>query len=532
MAEILAIYIFILLPVSHTASIFNSPSSSSKPVILISFDGFRWDYLYRLKALLNEQSHFWHLINNDNDNSTANKNGVVLNADGMPSRFATLTFPSHHTIATGLYQENHGLVANELFISELNRSVYVGDKHQDAKVMVKVFGGEPIYQTVKEQLGNDQVACHMWIGCSYFDLKNFAPYNKKTPWKDTVDQIVQWLHQGVKLIVVYHNEPDIAGHTFGPESKEMNDTLIEVDRNLGTLRQSLKQNELDSANLIIVSDHGMLTVNRSVVIPLRSDLYTVTTLHAASFWFVEPKIDMYQQTIEYLRNFSADVTIYPKSTLPEKWHYRENVRVGSIVLLAKPGVQIFPNEQAKRAILGAHGFDPDLVAEMRGIFLARGPAFKKRSIDFNLTRPAFTAVNVSNVDIYLLICKLLNLNPAPNNGSEHSVLALLDERFIVNPTQRIIVISVCATTILFIFLLAMLFCWSVRRRRRRALLSASLRFRAKDEEVQGSMRNTADQSTRRDTTTSALHEYVPLLSGAATTTGGTNVSSSSRSNSE
>ena len=65
---------------------------------------------------------------------------------------------------------------------------------------------------------------------------------------------------------------------------------------------------------------------------------------------------------------------------------------------------------------GKHGYDNNLPS-MRTIFLARGPGFKTgyQSIPFN------------NVDIYELMCTLLNLEPAPNNGTLENVLPMLKE---------------------------------------------------------------------------------------------------------
>ncbi len=55
---------------------------------------------------------------------------------------------------------------------------------------------------------------------------------------------------------------------------------------------------------------------------------------------------------------------------------------------------------------GEHGYNSSL-PNMRTIFMARGPNFKKGE-----SLPAF-----ENVNIYSLLCKLLSLEPRPNNGS-------------------------------------------------------------------------------------------------------------------
>jgi hypothetical protein len=56
--------------------------------------------------------------------------------------------------------------------------------------------------------------------------------------------------------------------------------------------------------------------------------------------------------------------------------------------------------------LGAHGYDNTL-SSMKPIFYARGPNIKQ----------GFESLSFSIVDIYPLVCKLLCLKPAPNNGT-------------------------------------------------------------------------------------------------------------------
>ena len=87
-----------------------SPNSVDRPsvplLLLISLDGFRWDYpdIYNLTN--------FHLLH---------RRGVRMKY--VENSFATATFPSHMTIVTGLHQETHGIIANELFDRETNETV-------------------------------------------------------------------------------------------------------------------------------------------------------------------------------------------------------------------------------------------------------------------------------------------------------------------------------------------------------------------------------------------------------------------------
>jgi predicted AlkP superfamily pyrophosphatase or phosphodiesterase len=96
---IFSIIFFFLISCS---SVINQPSSLPL-LLLISFDGFRWDYpdLYNL-------TNFNSLI----------QRGVKVKY--IKNNFATVTFPLHFTIITGLYEETHGIVANTMYDSKLN----------------------------------------------------------------------------------------------------------------------------------------------------------------------------------------------------------------------------------------------------------------------------------------------------------------------------------------------------------------------------------------------------------------------------
>ena len=67
-------------------------------VILISFDGFRHDYVEQVnapnfKAIMKQGAH----------------------ADGLIPCFPSKTFPNHYSIVTGLYPGHHGLVDNTFY---------------------------------------------------------------------------------------------------------------------------------------------------------------------------------------------------------------------------------------------------------------------------------------------------------------------------------------------------------------------------------------------------------------------------------
>ena len=88
----------------------NSETSGEQPLILISMDGFRWDYFDKT-----ETPNFDELI------SGGSKAAALI-----PS-FPTKTFPNHITIVTGRYPENHGIVANRMYDDFFHEYYYIGE---------------------------------------------------------------------------------------------------------------------------------------------------------------------------------------------------------------------------------------------------------------------------------------------------------------------------------------------------------------------------------------------------------------------
>lgn len=108
-------FLSILISFISCLPIINKTSSTPPLLLLISFDGFRWDYpdLYKL-------SNFNSLI----------KRGVRVKY--IENNFATVTFPLHFTIVTGLYEETHGVVGNTMYDPILNATTTI-DTMTDTK---------------------------------------------------------------------------------------------------------------------------------------------------------------------------------------------------------------------------------------------------------------------------------------------------------------------------------------------------------------------------------------------------------------
>src|SRR5690625_3628911 len=79
------------------------------PLLLVSIDGFMAVYINR-----HQTPHLDRLI----------REGVY--ATSMIPVFPTKTFPTHYSMATGLYVENHGIISNRFYNIELGEQFSFG----------------------------------------------------------------------------------------------------------------------------------------------------------------------------------------------------------------------------------------------------------------------------------------------------------------------------------------------------------------------------------------------------------------------
>jgi len=105
-------------------------SGAGSPLILISLDGFRWDYLRKAPAPALQR-----LVDRG------------VRADGLIPSFPTKTFPNHYTIVTGLAPEHHGIVANDIRDVATGRTFAMSKASEVRDPMW--WGGEPLWVTAE-----------------------------------------------------------------------------------------------------------------------------------------------------------------------------------------------------------------------------------------------------------------------------------------------------------------------------------------------------------------------------------------------
>lgn len=382
-------------------------------VILISLDGFRWDYLDKYSPPTLQKLA---------------KGGV--RAKWMIPSFPTKTFPSHYTVATGLYPQNHGIVDN--YVYDFGQ-IFSMSKRKEVE-NPRWWWGEPIWVTAEKQ---GQIAASYFFVGTETTIQGEAPthwrtYNGRVPNIMRVDKILGYLDKPAKerptMMSMYSSTTDDVGHEFGPDAEETKYAVLEVDGYIKRLVDGLKKRGIDKkVNIIITSDHGMAAIDQrnAIVMDDYFDTEDKTLadpiLTSGEFWqiFAKPGKDGF--IADRLKNIKR-ARCWQKADIPARFHYNKGNRIASIVCSPDEGWFLTSRERYEtqkksdnfNMTRGAHGYD-NQIQSMQATFIAHGSSFKK----------GFVAEPFENVEVYNIMCKILGVKPAKNDGDLDRVKEML-----------------------------------------------------------------------------------------------------------
>ena len=390
---------------THTQCTSHSQPYEDTYVVMLSMDGFRWDYADRVP--------------------TPNLDFIASNgvkAEYVIPAFPSNTFPNHYTMATGLYPDNHGIVNNNFYCPELDMTYRMRDR--DAVENGAFYGGEPIWVTAEQQ--GVTAASYFWVG-SEAPVKGIQPtywkiYDHGHPFAARIDTVAYWLQmpkeKRPQLITFYFNEPDSQGHRTGPDSQEIDELVMELDGLVGYLLETLQSLPIaDNINLIVVSDHGMTERSQERYIDLSQyvDRDQMRWVFGGNpTMLLGPREGQLEAVYNSLKDVD-NLFIWKTGELPERLNFGHNPRTLDLVLMADSTWNIGWGEPTERFYTGgSHGWD-NAKKDMHTIFYAMGPAFKT-----NHTQAAFELV-----DLYPLIAHIMNLEPAEVDGKFDRVKDML-----------------------------------------------------------------------------------------------------------
>jgi predicted AlkP superfamily pyrophosphatase or phosphodiesterase len=376
----------------------NAAGKADSPyLVLISIDGFSSDYLsiYPTPAL---------------DRIAAS--GV--RAESLRPVFPSLTFPNHYSIATGLYPSEHGIVSNR-FPDETRGSWYkLSDRNsvEDGRW----YSGEPIWVAAEK---------HGLVSAAYYFVgteaaiqgirpSHWNSFDASVPGSDRVARVVEWLtwpeEIRPRLITLYFEHVDTAGHDFGRGSPELARAVAEVDANIGRLLDAIADQGLaGEVNVLVVSDHGQANYvdpEASFVLREHIDLAGLEIISGGAYaWIYQQQPD--RERALAIRDAINENWPHGRAVLrdeaPAEWRVTDSSRYPEIFIVPDVGhgVVVEP-EGLERLTKGDHGWEPSEKA-MHGIFLASGPGLPG----------GVTVGEISVIHVYPLMLELLQIESSP-----------------------------------------------------------------------------------------------------------------------
>ncbi len=390
-ARVLILLIALTAPFAMPAAWAGAPL-----VILMSWDGMRWDYP--------DRAPFPGLTRMQTDGLRAKK--LVA---GWPSS----TFPGHVTLATGAWADGHGIVDNEFLDRKRGLFRYSSD--------ASWLEAEPLWIAAERQ--GIRAATYYWVGSEtdwHGQHQNYrvAPFNPDTPESVKVDQMLAWIDlpadQRPGLIMAYWHGADTVGHRRGPDSAEIDKQINNQDVQLVRLLDGIDARHLwNDTTVLLVSDHGMTSLHSFF------DMAGFLSEHGfAARVFGGPGVmQIFMNDPKQIDGAFAllsahkPFTVYRGAELPARYHLKYPDRTGDLVVISDPSTPLwYPAWWVRTTfkVLGAvadihpgsHGFDPNL-PDMGAMMLAMG-----RGV------PKGTRIGpVPMIDIAPTTAKLLGIDP-------------------------------------------------------------------------------------------------------------------------
>ena len=402
-------YLLLLCVLLFIRPVEAAQKAETVPLLLISLDGFRWDYC---------------ALHPDETPNLRRLKAEGASARGLIPVFPSNTFPNHYSIATGLRPKNHGIINNNFFDPAVNRFFHSGQpvfNHEE-----RWWGGEPIWITAVRQ--GKASACYFWPG-SEVELRGmrptfWKPYDYSIPFEKRLDELMSWLklpdQKRPAVITFYLEETNSVGHASGPDSPELAAAVKLLDLRVGAILARAEAEHI-ALNLVVVSDHGMtsLSAERVVILDDYIDQTKVQVDFDGSVVGLRPFDGDIDALMAKLSRLPPEAKAFRREDLPSHLAVGSNPRQPPVWIVASEGWHVdrrsLFNSARSRYMKGEHGYDPSLKS-MRGILIVHGPAFKSGGVLIE---------EVENIHLYNLFCAVTNLVPAPNDGDDRLVRALL-----------------------------------------------------------------------------------------------------------
>uniref|UniRef100_A0A9J2PAJ0 Ectonucleotide pyrophosphatase/phosphodiesterase family member 6 n=1 Tax=Ascaris lumbricoides TaxID=6252 RepID=A0A9J2PAJ0_ASCLU len=353
-----------------------------------------------------------------------------------------------------LYAENHGFTADYMWDVKTGTGFHKGEQPNDTAHFWWSDRPAPLWYTAGK--ARVDVHCYWIAGCHvpYVDLIVQVPLSRKynasfseqteslpTHFPEIVERITKYQAYKQQLYLIRYGGVESTLRLFGSQSHEGRQAISRADLYLHDLQQKLEERGLfESTNLVVISDHGLHPVDSEEQFYIEecladfSKITKIVNSHSMMMVFTSPDeldevffelkvCDQWAPMGDYDDGDNPLVSVYRTSELPEKFHWKRSRFMPGIVIMTRPGATVLTRELPSIPVSDEHardirqtgGWDND-IPEMRGIFIARGPAFKR-----NQQSPP-----INMVDVYQVLLNILGIEPPHrHNGSWSNVEDLL-----------------------------------------------------------------------------------------------------------
>lgn len=442
------------LVVANLWVVAGTTDSADRPLnlIVVSMDGFRPDYI------------------NQTDTPNLHRLQSFAARGHMLSQFPTKTFPNHQSIVTGLFEPYHGLTNNKVWDPVIGEDFDIS--HGTAywwdqfNLSVPVYIANELYHPERtsgsvQWPGSEVTYGNGTNGSARTRVTFLQRYKPNVQFDKEIDVALSWL-SGIdqskpapNCLFIYFSQPDSMAHEYGPFHEKTLAEVRKLDDALGRLHKGLIElKEYHRTNLIVLSDHGMITVEAKHNLFLQecNKMYPGLSYQmkgVSPVWSIWPEAkpddasfaqyNLTEAVYQAFNNclaakFPGKIFVYRANEGPARFHYANNVRILPIFLYAKLDYDIFFNDTSERHRLGwpaygNHGYD-NREPEMQPLFFALGPNFRT---DYD------HPTEFENVDLYPLMLHLLQI-PAhqyPHNGSFARVRGLLSRELFLSSADYV-----------------------------------------------------------------------------------------------
>lgn len=354
-------------------------SKNQNIVVLLSFDGVRWDSIESVNGFLQIE-----------------KSGFKVKK--MRSVFPSLTFPAHSSISTGTFPRKHGIVSS-VFLEKNSRKRFSDEKEAEWLLV------PPLWVLV-EKAGLKSAVCAWPL--SYGRWKEispsiYLPYTDNLTDKDIEEWVLKCLTNPTSpnLIMAWFHGADYSGHKFGPKSIQYKEAVQRSGRIVERIVMEIKKSKDKKITLMVTSDHGMTEVINEIDIvqriPKKSFFpYIAISGPVANIYVDSPK--QFNDVKDSLKFLKKNLMIFEKLETPFELSTGVSSRSGDFLVICNGGEVFQPYKMVRKEMLhGTHGYPPSNL-DMCGIFLAFGEKVPNKAVE-----------EACIVDIAPTVLKILNV---------------------------------------------------------------------------------------------------------------------------